>query len=180
MTLQSAQTICGFICLCASIKAPPPSSLFPHHHTDVAIPTTTTRFFYYYTYTHKMFFSTSNRVHVLDAPATDKKIVAAPCPTPSMSHSVSTVFQNRKASFRRSITRILHPKRSFQDDLDTPCLSTSTSISSVRSSFSFSRKSSCQQPLPAPRSSKSIELESLIVEYPSRTVRVSLTPICAA
>ncbi|KAJ8662850.1 hypothetical protein O0I10_001026 [Lichtheimia ornata] len=130
-----------------------------------------------------MFFSTSNRVHVLDAPAAnDKKCIGgAPCPTPSMSHSVSTVFQNRKASFRRSITRMLHPKKSTQvDDLDTPCLSTSTSISSVRSSFSFSRKSSSQQPLPAPRSSKSIELESLIVEYPSRTVRVSLTPICAA
>ncbi|CDH54075.1 predicted protein [Lichtheimia corymbifera JMRC:FSU:9682] len=129
-----------------------------------------------------MFFSTSNRVHVLDTPAavTDKK--SAPSPTPSMSHSVSTVFQNRKASFRRSITRMLHPKKSTHqaDDLDTPCLSTSTSISSVRSSFSFSRKSSSHQPLPAPRSSKSIELESLIVEYPSRTVRVSLTPICAA
>ncbi|KAI7882503.1 hypothetical protein K492DRAFT_186011 [Lichtheimia hyalospora FSU 10163] len=132
-----------------------------------------------------MFFSSSNRVHVLDTPVADKKFIEAPCPTPSMSHSVSTVFQNRKASFRRSITRILHPKKSTPsgvnqtDDLDTPCLSASTSISSVRSSFSFSRKSS-SQPLPAPRSSKSIELESLIVEYPSRTVRVSLTPICAA
>lgn len=161
-------------------KRPPSSSLSPTITQTLQSTTTTTFLHSTITHIHKMFFSTSNRVHVLDAPATDKKFVAAPCPTPSMSHSVSTVFQNRKASFRRSITRILHPKRSSQDDVDTPCLSTSTSISSVRSSFSFSRKSSCQQPLPAPRSSKSIELESLIVEYPSRTVRVSLTPICAA
>ncbi|KAL1927977.1 hypothetical protein VTP01DRAFT_3382 [Rhizomucor pusillus] len=58
----------------------------------------------------------------------------------------------------RKLKRLLSFHRSSVDS----CLSTSSSIASSISS------------------KKSLELEALIVDYPTRTLRVSLTPACAA
>ncbi|KAI7886837.1 hypothetical protein K492DRAFT_176051 [Lichtheimia hyalospora FSU 10163] len=126
-----------------------------------------------------MFFS--NRVASNDKAVNTKSTRAIP--PSSCSRSASTLFlmvtgnntdRNKSSSCRsiRHITRFFQHKR--PSTADTPCLSASTSVSSVQSSVTLPKRSTDV------RSSKSIELESLIMDQPSRTVRVSITPDCAA
>ncbi|KAI9322456.1 hypothetical protein BX666DRAFT_1894961 [Dichotomocladium elegans] len=80
----------------------------------------------------------------------------------------------------KSIARYLFQNRRYSASITAstdipPSLSTSTSISSIHSSTTIPKKT-----LIDTQSSKSMELESLIVEQPMRTVRVNLTPDCAA
>lgn len=88
------------------------------------------------------------------------------------SSSSSSNNKGSRSSSIRHITRFFQHKR--PSSADTPCLSASTSVSSVQSSVTLPKRSTDV------RSSKSIELESLIMDQPSRTVRVSITPDCAA
>lgn len=128
-----------------------------------------------------MFFS--NRVASNDKAMNTKSTRASS--SSSYSRSASTLFlmvagnnstdrNNNKGSSRsiRHIARFFQHKR--PSSADTPCLSASTSVSSVQSSVTLPKRSTDV------RSSKSIELESLIMDQPSRTVRVSITPDCAA
>ena len=133
-----------------------------------------------YTFIMTMFFS--NRVASNDKAMNTKSTRATP--SSSCSRSASTWFlmvtgnntdrSNKSSSYRpiRHITRFFQHKR--PSTTDTPCLSASTSVSSVQSSVTLPKRSTDV------RSSKSIELESLIMDQPSRTVRVSITPDCAA
>lgn len=128
-----------------------------------------------------MFFS--NRVASNDKAMNTKSTRASS--SSSYSRSASTLFlmvagnnntdRNKNKGSSRSIR---HIARFFQhkrpSSADTPCLSASTSVSSVQSSVTLPKRSTDV------RSSKSIELESLIMDQPSRTVRVSITPDCAA
>ena len=102
-------------------------------------------------------------------------------------NNVSTISKKRKLT-RRIYQRIFSRKSNNKSNNDTarssiestitPCLSTSTSASwslNDSSSFPIFKKMSSET-----QSSKSSEFEALIVDHPSRTVRVSLTPMCAA
>ncbi|KAJ8660313.1 hypothetical protein O0I10_003770 [Lichtheimia ornata] len=90
----------------------------------------------------------------------------------SSNNKGTTTTSSSSRSSIRHITRFFQHKR--PSSADTPCLSASTSVSSVQSSVTLPKRSTDV------RSSKSIELESLIMDQPSRTVRVSITPDCAA
>lgn len=87
----------------------------------------------------------------------------------SLYHLVS--FHGFREKTRRWFS--LRRRRSSYTQLAAPSLSTS-------SSSIFSRNSSLTRPSTDMQSSKSLELETLIVEHPSRTLRVTLTPsVCA-
>ncbi|CDH60454.1 predicted protein [Lichtheimia corymbifera JMRC:FSU:9682] len=133
-----------------------------------------------------MFFS--NRVASNDKALNNTKTTrSGTSSSSSCSRSASTLFlmvagnavdrsssnnKGSRSSSIRHITRFFQHKR--PSSADTPCLSASTSVSSVQSSVTLPKRSTDV------RSSKSIELESLIMDQPSRTVRVSITPDCAA
>ncbi|KAI9260519.1 hypothetical protein BDA99DRAFT_572617 [Phascolomyces articulosus] len=129
-----------------------------------------------------MFFS--NRVSSLPS---DKSICSSSPSSMFLSitdrHSNNTTATNNKKSrssriYQRLFSRNNNNNNSRQsiESTITPCLSASTSASSFdSSSFSISKKMSSET-----QSSKSSEFESLIVDHPSRTVRVTLTPMCAA
>ena len=93
-----------------------------------------------------------------------------------LTHRIYQRIFSRNKNNKKNNNCIVHSD--IESTTTTPCLSASTSASSFSddfSGFSISKKMSSET-----QSSKSSEFEALIVDHPSRTVRVSLTPVCAA